>query len=132
MYAMQQAVSDTCEMLGKQHLLEPDGERWRLHGLSIGGVVFKPSSVRVVEAGGTQDFRTVGQADQLRLGASFLSSNPCLWNFPTETLTFLKPGAAFLTRIIHWAESEANSSWVGLQADVSALPVGLEPEPQHQ
>lgn len=86
----------TREKLRTQHLLEPDGETWRLHGLTIGGVVFKPTTVRVVEAGGTQDFRTTGQADQLRLGADFLSANPCLWNFPAKTLTFLKPEAAFL------------------------------------
>jgi len=86
----------TREKLVNQHLLVPDGEKWHLHGLNIGGVVFKPTTVRVVEAGGTQDFRKTGQADQLRLGASFLSANPCLWNFPAKTLTFLKPDAVFL------------------------------------
>ncbi len=82
--------------LSEQNLLEPDGERWWLHGLAIGGVIFSPIKVRIVEAGGPQDFRKAGQADQLRLGASFLSTNPCLWNFPAKTLTFLKPEAAFL------------------------------------
>jgi len=91
------ATAATREELRKQRLLEPDGDKWRLHGVNIGGVVFKPTTVSVVEAGGTQDFRKAGQGDQLRLGASFLSANPCLWNFPAKTLTFLKPDAVFLT-----------------------------------
>jgi len=90
------ATAATREKLRKQHLLKPDGENWRLHGLNIGGVVFKPTTVHVVEAGGAQDVRKSGQADQLRLGARFLADNPCLWNFPAKTLTFLKPDAAFL------------------------------------
>lgn len=90
------ATPATHAKLRKQRLLEPDGERWRLHGLSIGGVNFNPTTVRVVEAGGNQDFRTTGQADQLRLGSIFLLANPCLWNFSAKTLTFLKPDATFL------------------------------------
>lgn len=90
------ATAATRARLTDQRLLEPDGERWRLHGLAIGGVIFNPTTVRLVEAGGPQDFRTAGQADQLRLGASFLSTHPCLWNFPAKTLTVLKPEAAFL------------------------------------
>ena len=87
------------EMLRKQKILVPRGGRWRLHGLTVGGVVFNPTTVRVVEAGGSRDFRTAGPADQLRLGASFLAANPCLWNFPARTLTFLKPDAAFLSNL---------------------------------
>lgn len=69
---------------------------WRLAGLRIGGVGFAPLDVRVLQAGGPEDHRTVGHADQLRLGASFLASHPVVWNFPAKSLTFLKPNAAFL------------------------------------
>lgn len=93
------ATAATHAMLRKQKLLEPDGKQWRLHGLTVGGVVFTPTTVRFVEAGGSQDFRSTGHADQLRLGASFLSIHPCLWNFPARTLTFLKPEAAFLSEL---------------------------------
>lgn len=82
--------------LQRQQLLRPRGSAWRLAGLTIGGVAFAPVTVRVVDANGPQDFRQAGRADQLRLGAGFLASQPCLWNFPAKTLTFLKPGAAFL------------------------------------
>lgn len=92
-------TATTREQLRKQRLLVPDGEKWSLHGLNIGGVVFKPSTVHLIEAGGEQDFRTTGHADQLRLGARFLAGNHCLWNFPARTLTFLKPDAAFLNEL---------------------------------
>lgn len=84
------------EKLLQQKVLVADGERWLLQGLSVDGVHFKPTKVRIVEAGGKQDFRTAGHGNQLRLGAEFLAVNPCLWNYPAKTLTFLKPTAEFL------------------------------------
>lgn len=82
--------------LEQQGRLSAKDELWRVEGLALGEHRFDPITVRLIDAGGPQDFRTVGRADQLRLGAHFLSSNPCLWNFPAKTLTFLKPGAQFL------------------------------------
>ena len=90
------ASAATRDRLRGQGLLEPDGDRWRLGGLAIDGVGFAPTLVRLVIAGSPQDVRKTGHIDQLRLGARFLSANPCLWNFPARTLTFLKPDAAFL------------------------------------
>ena len=90
------ANAATRDRLRGQGLLEPDGDRWRLGGLAIDGVGFAPTLVRLVIAGSPQDVRKTGHIDQLRLGARFLSANPCLWNFPARTLTFLKPDAAFL------------------------------------
>lgn len=89
-------TATTRHRLQRQRLLRPQGAGWRLAGLAIGGVRFDPVTVRLVDADGPQDHRTAGRGDQVRLGASFLAANPCLWNFPARTLTFLKPGAAFL------------------------------------
>lgn len=93
------------ERLVAQGLLLPDGDRWRLQGLSLGGVRFDATPVQLVEAGGPQDFRSAGQPDQLRLGSRFLSAHPCLWNFPARTLTFLRPHAGFLAELAKLAES---------------------------
>lgn len=86
----------TREQLKKERFLQAAGTAWQLSGLSIGGVKFEPTQLRLVEAGGPQDFRTEGRVDQLRLGAAFLARHTCLWNFPAKTLTFLQPGAPFL------------------------------------
>jgi len=86
----------THALLRQQGLLAPEGELWQMRGLSMGGVAFGSTVVRWVEAGGPEDVRPAGQADQLRLGARFLAANPCLWNFPAQTLTFLRPEAVFL------------------------------------
>lgn len=89
----------TQAQLQRQQRLRPIAGGWRLVGLRIGGVGFAPVDVRVVLAGGPDDHRSVGRADQLRLGARFLAAHPVLWNFPARTLTFLKPDAAFLARV---------------------------------
>lgn len=86
----------TRERLRSQQLLQSEGGRWRLHGMTIGGMAFKPTPVRLVEAGGADDLRAAGRADQLRLGSHFLAENPCLLNFHAKTLTFLKPDATIL------------------------------------
>jgi hypothetical protein len=90
--------------LEQQGRLTAKEELWRVEGLALGGHRFDPITVRLVEASGPQDFRTVGRADQLRLGAHFLSSNPCLWNFPAKTLTFLEPRAPFLLGLARAAQ----------------------------
>jgi hypothetical protein len=92
-------TATTRERLAAQGLLMPEGDHWRLHGLTIGSVRFDPTPVRVVDAGSAQDVRTTGHADQLRLGAQFLAAHPCLWNFPAKTLTFLAPDAPFLRKL---------------------------------
>lgn len=92
------ATARTRERLQNQNQLVAEGSGWRLSDVAMGGVSFGPTLVRVVDAGGPQDFRTEGHTDLLRLGAGFLSSHACLWNFPAKTLTFLQPGSAFLRR----------------------------------
>lgn len=89
-------TATTRRQLIAQHFLEADGKNWRLTGLTIDGVLFEPTPVRLVDAGGPADFRKEGHLDQLRVGAAFLMANTCLWNFPAKTLTFLKPDAPFL------------------------------------
>ena len=89
----------TRSQLITQRHLEADGTKWHLRDLSIAGVLFEPTPVRLVVAGGPEDFRTEGHLDQLRLGSAFLAAHTCLWNFSTKTLTFLKPDSAFLVRL---------------------------------
>ncbi|WP_431297779.1 hypothetical protein [Tabrizicola sp. BL-A-41-H6] len=67
-----------------------------LSGLRIGGVDFSPTPVRVVQAGGPEDFRRTGASDNLRLGASFLMQNPVLWDFASRELVFLTSTATVL------------------------------------
>lgn len=98
-------TATTKRQLQRQRLLQPRGARWEVAGLRIGGVGFAPITVRLVDAGGPDDHRRTGRADQLRLGARFLAQQPCLWNFPAQTLTFLKPGAAYLTDLAERADS---------------------------
>lgn len=93
------ATTATLDQLRQKGQLAPEGALWQLRGLSMGDAVFGSTLVRWVEAGGPEDFRSAGKADQLRLGASFLAAHPCLWNFPAKTLTFLKPEAAFLREL---------------------------------
>ena len=69
---------------------------WALSGLRIGGVDFAPTQLRVVQAGGPEDFRRTGASDFLRLGAGFLAANPVLWNFADRELVFLTPTAQVL------------------------------------
>jgi hypothetical protein len=94
----------TKQQLQRQRLLQPRGASWQVAGLRIGGVAFAPLTVRLVDAGGSDDHRKAGRADQLRLGAHFLAQQPCLWNFPARTLTFLKPQAAFLADLADTAD----------------------------
>lgn len=70
---------------------------WVLSGLRIGGVDFAPTPVRVVQAGGPEDYRRTGASDFLRLGAGFLAANPVFWNFADRELVFLTPDAQVLT-----------------------------------
>ena len=100
------ASTATRDILLAQRLREADGDRWRLGGLAIGGTGFAPTLVRLVITGSPQDVRATGRIDQLRLGARFLAANPCLWNFPARTLTFLKPDAGFLATV---AQAASNS-----------------------
>jgi hypothetical protein len=86
----------TRSQLIAQGKLQAHGKQWRLSGLTIAGVLFEPTPVRLVEVGGPEDLRSEGQLDQLRLGSAFLAANTCLWNFPAKTLTFLKPDSPFL------------------------------------
>lgn len=67
-----------------------------LSGLRLGGMDFEPTPVRVVEAGGPEDFRTSGASDSLRLGAAFLAQNPVLWDFASTELVFLTSTASVL------------------------------------
>lgn len=67
-----------------------------LSGLRVGGMDFEPTPVRVVQAGGPEDFRNSGASDSLRLGAAFLAQNPVLWNFASTELVFLSPTATVL------------------------------------
>jgi hypothetical protein len=78
-------------------LLSGGPDVWTLSGLQLGEVGFAPTEVRVVRAGGPGDFRRSGPADFLRLGAGFLAENPTLWDFPQNTLVFLRPEAAVLS-----------------------------------
>ncbi len=94
--------ADTQRRLERQRWLRPQGADWRLAGMRIGGVDFGPLTVRLVAAGGPHDHRRAGRGDQLRLGARFLAEHPCLWNFRAQTLTFLKPGSAFLAGLARW------------------------------
>lgn len=71
-------------------------ETMELSGFRIGGMDFPPTPVRVVQAGGPEDFRKTGASDFLRLGASFLAQNPVLWNFASRELVFLTPTATVL------------------------------------
>lgn len=71
-------------------------EAYELSGLRIAGVDFAPTQVRVVKAGGPQDFRKSGASDFLRLGAAFLAQNPVLWNFAERELVFLTLDARVL------------------------------------
>ena len=87
-------------LLAQGLLKSAPGQGWLLHGLQLGGQAFDATPVRLVQAGGAEDFRSSGQADQLRLGARFLASNPCLWNMPAKTLTFLAPQARFLKDVV--------------------------------
>lgn len=93
-------TAQTREHLQDQKLLQAEGTEWRLSGVAIDSFKLAPTLVRVVDAGGPQDFRLEGHTDQLRLGAGFLTHYHCLWNFPAKTLTFLQPGASFLKQFV--------------------------------
>lgn len=67
-----------------------------LASVTFGGATFGSLSVRLVEAGGPEDKRPWPGSDALRLGATFLSEHPSLWNFPARTITILRTDAAFL------------------------------------
>ncbi len=77
--------------------LTAGAEGWVLSGLRIGGVSFDPTTVRLVKAGGPEDFRRTGASDFLRLGADFLTANLVLWDFSSHELVFLTPEAGPLT-----------------------------------
>lgn len=97
----------TREKLVATGVLEAQGERWRLRGLTLGGVAFDDPVVSLGEAGSAQDLhrKRIGQPDQLRLGAAFLAQYPSLWNFPARTLTFFQLGAAFLGTLENTTDS---------------------------
>jgi hypothetical protein len=79
------------------HLRDDGAAMAGLAGLVLGGTAFPETPVRIVAAGGPQDFRRTGQPDQLRLGAAFLARHPGLWNFPAHSLTFLTDDSALLS-----------------------------------
>ncbi len=72
-------------------------ELWDLSGLQIGGIDLDPTTVRLVQTGGPEDFRKTGASDFLRLGADFLAENPVMWDFAKRQLVFLAPGAQVLS-----------------------------------
>lgn len=76
--------------------IRQDADRLILSSLDLGGATFRDITVAHVTSGGPNDFRGNGASDWLRLGADFLAQNPVLWNFPGQTLVFLKPDSAFL------------------------------------
>jgi hypothetical protein len=84
-------------LVASGHLRGDGGAVAWLGGLVLGGTAFPETPVRIVAAGGPQDFRRTGQPDQLRLGAAFLARHPGLWNFPAHSLTFLISDSALLS-----------------------------------
>lgn len=88
----------TREKLVSAGVLNNEGGRWTLSTLRIGNQQFGRTSLDLIDAGGPEDTRGAGSADQLRLGATFLAGQPSLWNFPAKTITFLRSDAAYPER----------------------------------
>ena len=76
--------------------IREDGDMLIIDEIVFGGASFRNLVVREVQTGGPDDTRASHASDWLRIGASFLSGHPSLWNFPAGTLTLLAPDAQFL------------------------------------
>lgn len=87
--------------LSEQGSLKQEDKLWRLSGINISGKSFNSILVKVVEARSDQDFRSIEYPDQLRLGSSFFSTNPSLWNYSKKSVYFIHPHAKFLTIYPH-------------------------------
>lgn len=93
------ATEETRAALEAKGLLVKAAGGTRLSEVTFGGGLFGPISVRVVTAGGPEDMREPARGDLVRLGASFLTRYPTLWDLPGGTITVLPTDAPLLSEL---------------------------------